>query len=154
MNLLERSSTRFHVEETTNAVQKQCCCNPRRRDKQHIAMHCCCGRCRLSIHFLRKCPTVAIHTRYPLCWVFFLSRHRNHGMSFHLWNLDKIQSGMPRKRLCCCQTYQCRNHGTQNFHQYRTKLWCRMGIACISWHPTLPISNLVGTLNMFLYRCC
>ena len=29
-----------------------------------------------------------------------------------------------------------------------------MSIACISWHPTLPISNLVGTLNMFLYRCC
>jgi hypothetical protein len=92
-------------------------CNRHRRGRQRIPTRCCRGRCRLNIRPLCRHPKVAIHSRCVRRWVLFQAWNKCHCISFHLWNLDRTQSGMPHKSHSGYQTYQCHNHDMLFWHR-------------------------------------
>ena len=148
LHRLEQSSNRLCVEVLTTSTTASCLLsyNQHRPGRGHISIDS--SRCsyRASIHFLCTCPMVAIHTRYALCWVFFLTHHRNHGKSFRLWNLDKIQSGMLHKHLWFCQTCQHRTYHNSHCRLWTTNPWDNQCNCCFFlFHQSKSYSNMIHT---------
>ena len=132
--------------------------NQHRPGKGHISIGSSLCLYRASIHFLCKCPMVAIHTQYIFCWVLFLTRHMNPGTLLFLWNLDRIQTGKLNNYRYCCQTYQCHNDDMLFLHR-RTILQgciryscfdlCRFGKS--QWDR---LNNLQTSLYLYNIRDC